>query len=135
MTAIPCGQKKRRREMIQSQMVTPPLAAIEGTTLRLKTATTKRRTRSRRPRARMSLVAGWVVVDKVSVADSKKQILHTASPVFGITKSSLCFFVVLLTFFFHTAGTARMAVPTSAFFGAARRARVPALHYSFSARP
>jgi hypothetical protein len=42
--------------MIQSQMVTPPLAAMEGTTLRLKTATTKRRTRSRRPRARMSLV-------------------------------------------------------------------------------
>src|SRR5579871_1462420 len=53
MTAIPWGQKKRRREMIQSQTVTPPLAAIEGTTLRLKTATTKSSTRSRRPRARI----------------------------------------------------------------------------------
>src|SRR5580704_3228576 len=38
--------------MIQSQIVTPPLAAIDGTTLRLKTATTKRRTRSQRPRTR-----------------------------------------------------------------------------------
>src|SRR5579862_1719492 len=52
MTAIPCGQKKSSNEMIQSQMVTPPLAAIDGTTLRLKTATTKRRTRSQRPRTR-----------------------------------------------------------------------------------
>src|SRR5712691_6022325 len=58
--------EKRRSEMIQSQMVTPPLAAIEGTTLRLKTATTKRRTRSRRPRARIrwGWAAGWVAVDK-----------------------------------------------------------------------
>src|ERR1700722_4654033 len=52
MTAMPCGQKKRTSEMIQSQTVTPPLAAIDGTTLRLKTATTKRRTRSKRPRTR-----------------------------------------------------------------------------------
>src|SRR5580704_8159957 len=52
MTAIPCGQKNRTSEMIQSQTVTPPLAAIDGTTLRLKTATTKRRTRSQRPRTR-----------------------------------------------------------------------------------
>src|ERR1700685_2129776 len=52
MTAIPCGQKKSTSEMIQSQTVTPPLAAIDGTTLRLKTATTKRRTRSKRPRTR-----------------------------------------------------------------------------------
>src|SRR5579864_2592252 len=51
-------------------MVTPPLAAIEGTTLRLKTATTKRNTRSRRPRTRLrwgwtaaAVVAGWMVVD------------------------------------------------------------------------
>src|ERR1700742_559850 len=49
---MPCGQKNRTREMIQSQTVTPPLAAIEGTTLRLKTATTKRRTRSQRPSTR-----------------------------------------------------------------------------------
>src|ERR1700722_2295250 len=52
MTAIPCGQKNRTSEMIQSQMVTPPLAAIDGTTLRLNTATTKRRTRSQRPSTR-----------------------------------------------------------------------------------
>src|SRR5437588_537587 len=51
-------------------MVTPPFAAIEGTTFRLKTATTKRRTRSRRPRTRLrwgwaadSLVADWMAVD------------------------------------------------------------------------
>src|ERR1700686_3104326 len=58
---MPCGQKKRRSEMIQSQMVTPPLAAMEGTTFRLKTATTNRRTRSRRPRARIRWGggAGW----------------------------------------------------------------------------
>src|SRR5512137_1516902 len=49
---MPCGQKNRTREMIQSQTVTPPLAAMEGTTLRLKTATTKRRTRSQRPNTR-----------------------------------------------------------------------------------
>src|SRR5580698_435734 len=80
MTAMPCGKKKRRREMIQSQMVTPPLAAMEGTTFKLKTATTKRRTRSRRPRARMRWGwAGWVVVDK---AKPKKQVPHRAfSPV------------------------------------------------------
>src|SRR5713226_5137647 len=64
MTAMPWGQKKRTREMIQSQTVTPPLAAIEGTTFRLKTATTKSRTRSRRPRTRLSWGAGWAVVDK-----------------------------------------------------------------------
>src|SRR6267143_1188090 len=47
---MPCGQKKRTSEMSQSHTVTPPLAAMEGTTFRLKTATTNRRTRSRRPR-------------------------------------------------------------------------------------
>src|SRR5580704_15728975 len=52
MTAIPCGQKKSKREMSQSQMVTPPLAAMDGTTFRLKTATTKSRTRSHRPKTR-----------------------------------------------------------------------------------
>src|SRR5579871_899669 len=73
MTAIPCGQKKRRREMIQSQTVTPPLAAIEGTTLRLKTATTNSRTRSRRPRARMRCgCAVCAVVDKVLNMDASQ---------------------------------------------------------------
>src|SRR6202162_4772798 len=66
---MPCGQKKRIREMIQSQIVTPPLPAMEGTTFRLKTATTKSRTRSRRPRARIrwGWAAGWAVVDNVSL--------------------------------------------------------------------
>src|SRR5215471_5031122 len=59
MTAIPCGQKKRSREMIHSQTVTPPLAAIDGTTLRLNTATTNSSTRSRRPSARIR----WGVSD------------------------------------------------------------------------
>src|SRR5258708_936018 len=52
ITAMPCGQKKSMSEMIQSQTVTPPLAAMEGTTLRLKTATTKSKTRSHRPSTR-----------------------------------------------------------------------------------
>src|SRR5277367_2357980 len=62
---MPCGQKKRRREIIQSQIVTPPLAAIEGTTFRLNTATTKSNTRSRRPRARIrwGWASDWAVVD------------------------------------------------------------------------
>src|SRR5260370_33233734 len=47
-----CGQKKSMSEMIQSQTVTPPWAAIEGTTLRLKAATTKSKTRSHRPSTR-----------------------------------------------------------------------------------
>src|SRR5260370_35375533 len=66
MTATPCGEKNRSREMIHNQMVTPPLAAMEETTLRLKIATTKRRTRSRRPRTRLRWGgAGWGAVDKV----------------------------------------------------------------------
>src|ERR1700690_1513604 len=58
MTAMPCGQKKRSKAMIQSQTVTPPLAAIDGTTLRLKTATTKSKTRSKRPSTRLRW--GWL---------------------------------------------------------------------------
>src|ERR1700688_2071315 len=89
---MPCGQKKRRSEMIQSQMVTPPLAAMEGTTFKLKTATTKRRTRSRRPRARMSLGgAGWAVVDKVlerlTGPAAEQQVPHRPFARFGMTKS------------------------------------------------
>src|SRR5437773_2097333 len=49
---MPCGQKKSASEMTYSQTVTPPLAAMDGTTLRLKTATTKSRTRSQRPSTR-----------------------------------------------------------------------------------
>src|ERR1700681_2998925 len=49
---MPCGQKKSSSEISHNHTVTPPLAAMEGTTLRLKTATTKRRTRSQRPKTR-----------------------------------------------------------------------------------
>src|SRR5580700_407935 len=52
-TAMPCGQKKKTREISQSQTVIPPLAEIEGTTLRLTIATTKSKTRSQRPRTRL----------------------------------------------------------------------------------
>src|SRR5258708_24830618 len=66
MTATPCGQKNRSSEVIHNQMVTPALAAMEETTLRLKIATTKRSTRSRRPSTRLRWGgAGWVAVDKV----------------------------------------------------------------------
>src|SRR5215813_8263533 len=50
---MPWGQKNSSTEMIQSQTVTPPLAAIDGTTFRLKTATTNSSTRSQRPRTRL----------------------------------------------------------------------------------
>src|SRR2546428_1960453 len=67
---MPCGQKKSTSEMIQSQTVTPPLAAMEGTTLRLKTATTKSKTRSHRPSTRRrcgtSCVAGAVIVASIA---------------------------------------------------------------------
>ena len=78
MTAMPCGQKNKSREMIQSQIVIPPFAAIEGTTLRLKTATTNSKTKSRRPSARISFGAAsdWDVVDKVSFAPAQKQVPH-----------------------------------------------------------
>src|ERR1700760_3575329 len=56
MTAMPCGQKKSSSAMIHNQTVTPPLAAMDGTTLRLKTATTNSRTRSQRPRTRFKFV-------------------------------------------------------------------------------
>src|SRR5947207_13840922 len=49
---MPCGQKKSASEMIHSQTVTPPLAAMDVPTFRLKTATTKSRTRSQRPSTR-----------------------------------------------------------------------------------
>src|SRR5580692_4221874 len=67
---MPWGQKKRTREMIHSQMVTPPLAAMDGTTLRLKTATTKRRTRSHRPRTRRRWGASGARVTEGAVMTS-----------------------------------------------------------------
>src|SRR5271166_6596960 len=54
---MPCGQKNRVKETSHSHTVTPPLAAMDGTTLRLKTATTKSKTRSQRPRTRFRLGA------------------------------------------------------------------------------
>ena len=60
------GPEKNSQAMIHSQTVTPPLAAIDGTTFRLKTATTKSRTRSKRPRTRFRCgwLASWVSADK-----------------------------------------------------------------------
>ena len=59
----------------------------EGTTLRLKTATTKRRTRSRRPRARMRWVAWRVGWWWTSLFDGcKQQVPHRAFARFGMTK-------------------------------------------------
>src|SRR4029077_10877256 len=52
MTATPWGRKNSKREMSHNQRVTPPFAAMLGTTLRLKTATTNRATRSHLPRTR-----------------------------------------------------------------------------------
>src|SRR5258708_13248008 len=49
---MPCGQKNRTSEIIHSQTVTPPFAAMDGTTFRLNTATTNSRTRSQRPKTR-----------------------------------------------------------------------------------
>ena len=43
MTAIPCGQKNQQQRNDHSQIVTPLLAAIDGTTFRLNTATTNNR--------------------------------------------------------------------------------------------
>src|SRR6185312_9433825 len=57
MTAMPCGQKNNSSDTIHSQTVTPPLAAIDGTTFRLKMATTNNRTKSARPRTRLR--CGW----------------------------------------------------------------------------
>src|SRR5260370_30290299 len=59
--------------MIQSQTVTPPLAAMLGTTLRLKTATTNSSTRSKRPRTRFR--CGWLswVVDNITPAARLKE--------------------------------------------------------------
>src|SRR6266446_4478908 len=68
MTAMPCGQKNNRIEMIHSQIVTPPFAAIDGTTFRLKTATTKSSTKSQRPRTRLRCggLAESLAPDKVT---------------------------------------------------------------------
>ena len=54
--------------MIQSQIVTPPFAAIDGTTFKLQTATTNSKTRSQRPRTRFRWggLAISVVMDKAA---------------------------------------------------------------------
>src|SRR2546430_11299055 len=52
MTAMPCGQKNSSNAKDHSHTVTPPLAAMVGTTLRLTMATTNNKTRSPGPRTR-----------------------------------------------------------------------------------
>ena len=44
--------EKENERVIHNQTVTPPFAAIEGTTFRLNTATTNSRIKSRRPSTR-----------------------------------------------------------------------------------
>src|ERR1700758_3962868 len=66
MTAMPWGQKNNTNDMIHTRMVTPPLAAMDGITFKLKTATTNSSTRSRWPRTRFrcgwdsAMLASWV---------------------------------------------------------------------------
>src|SRR5713226_146453 len=67
---MPCGQKNKTSEMVHNQTVTPPLAAMEGTTLRLKTATTKRRTRSHRPRTRRRRGASGLIGAAIAIVAS-----------------------------------------------------------------
>src|SRR5690349_18579920 len=62
MTAMPCGQKNSTSEISHSHTVTPPLAAIDGTTFRLKTATTNSSTRSKRPSTRFRCGCSSVVI-------------------------------------------------------------------------
>src|ERR1700677_4832917 len=52
VTAAPCGQKKQERAISHSQSVTGPEAETAGIRFRLATATTKSKTRSRRPSTR-----------------------------------------------------------------------------------
>src|SRR5262249_10952761 len=85
------GQKKSTSEMIQSQIVTPPFAAIDGSTFKLKTATTKSRTRSRCPSTRFKCGC-------VSVTPSANR-----SPLNATRKSPCaCFFVASLLLYFVT---------------------------------
>src|SRR5438093_912360 len=81
---MPCGQKNNRIEMIHSQIVTPPFAAIDGTTFRLKTATTKSSTRSQRPRTRLRCggLADSVAPDKVApqIEGGRGRPPHTTQP-------------------------------------------------------
>src|SRR6202789_4737772 len=58
---MPWGQKNMSSEIIQSQTVTPPFAAMLGTTFRLNTATTKSATRSQRPSERFRWTVSVVV--------------------------------------------------------------------------
>src|SRR4029077_19600963 len=55
-------QKKRTRQRIQSQTVTPPFAAMLGTTFRLNTATTNRATKSQRPSARFRCAVSFLAL-------------------------------------------------------------------------
>src|SRR5580698_2197916 len=50
---MPCGQKNSTSEISHSQTVTPPFAAMLGTTFRLNTATTNSAIRSQRPSERL----------------------------------------------------------------------------------
>src|SRR5580692_6967472 len=57
---MPCGQKNSTSEISHSQIVTPPFAAMLGTTLRLNTATTNSATKSQRPSERLRCTVSMV---------------------------------------------------------------------------
>src|ERR1700691_465931 len=91
VTAAPWGQKKQERAMSQSQRVTGPEADIAGIMFRLATATTKSKTRSRRPSTRSRpgffLPVGMglaTVVLPFYFATQLTEVFGGASPVFFV---------------------------------------------------
>src|SRR6202008_3963703 len=80
ITATPCGQKNKRSDTSHSQMVTPPFAAMDGSTFRLNTATTNSSMRSRRPSTRFRW--GWFSTVAVSAAVRLATSLLTPLPRF-----------------------------------------------------
>src|ERR1035438_7403413 len=69
--------------MIQSHTVTPPFAAMEGTTLRLNTATTNSSNRSRRPRTRFRCGCLASVFDIVKENSRDRAVYPSGSPAFN----------------------------------------------------
>src|SRR5271157_2022371 len=86
---MPWGQKKKTREISQSQTVIPPLAEIDGTTLRLTMATTNKSTRSERPRTRLRCaVSDFGSVDISRVPRGLKALAGHQKGLFGTAKEA-----------------------------------------------
>src|ERR1700761_215833 len=67
VTAAPCGQKKQARAISHNHKVTGPEAETAGIRFRLATATTKSKTRSRRPSTRSRPVFFPTVSGRISI--------------------------------------------------------------------